>query len=74
MTYEEVSEDREILVLYATETGNAEDTADKIARECRRIQVRCRVVDIESYSLVRRTAFLKLNYIDTYFSAARHVV
>lgn len=38
------------LILYATETGNAQDVADTIARHCRRIGVRCRLQDIENYT------------------------
>jgi len=46
------SDTRELLIVYATETGNARDAADFIARQCRRIAFRCRVVDVESISLV----------------------
>ena len=46
---------RSLLVLYATETGNAQDAADYIARESRRISFQCRVANVDSYSLVRRT-------------------
>ncbi|KAF6749571.1 hypothetical protein DFP72DRAFT_539431 [Ephemerocybe angulata] len=42
---------RELLILYATETGNAQDCADYIARQCRRIAFRCRVVNVDAYSL-----------------------
>lgn len=38
------------LILYATETGTAEDVADQIARQCRRISVRCRLADMALYS------------------------
>ncbi|KAH9477144.1 NADPH-dependent diflavin oxidoreductase 1 [Psilocybe cubensis] len=44
-------EDRSLLVVYATETGNAQDAADYIARQCRRIAFQCRVVNIDSFSL-----------------------
>ncbi|KAK0239927.1 hypothetical protein EDD85DRAFT_823794 [Armillaria nabsnona] len=37
------------LILYATESGNAQETADNIARHCRRIALRCRVQDVETY-------------------------
>ncbi|EFI26889.1 NADPH-ferrihemoprotein reductase [Coprinopsis cinerea okayama7 len=42
---------RELLILYATETGNSQDCADYIARQCRRIAFRCRVVSMDKYSL-----------------------
>lgn len=40
---------RDVLILYATETGTAQDVADRIARECRRGHFRCRVRNIGSY-------------------------
>jgi len=46
------SDTRELLIVYATETGNARDVADFIARQCRRIAFQCRVVNVESISLV----------------------
>ena len=55
---------RSLLILYATETGNAQDAADYIARECRRIRFQCRVASVDSYSLVRSLAlYLSLNNI-----------
>ncbi|KAF8917415.1 riboflavin synthase domain-like protein [Mucidula mucida] len=38
------------LILFATETGNAQDVADTVARQCRRIGLRCRLQDMETYS------------------------
>jgi hypothetical protein len=52
----ESSETRELLIVYATETGNARDAADFIARQCRRIASQCRVIDIGSISLVGYSA------------------
>ncbi|KAG2078524.1 riboflavin synthase domain-like protein [Suillus decipiens] len=40
---------RELLILYATETGTAEETADRIARECRRVRFHCRVQSMDTY-------------------------
>ncbi|TFK27310.1 riboflavin synthase domain-like protein [Coprinopsis marcescibilis] len=42
---------RELLILYATETGTSQDCADYIARQCRRIAFQCRVVSMDVYSL-----------------------
>ncbi|KAF9528816.1 hypothetical protein CPB83DRAFT_766075 [Crepidotus variabilis] len=42
---------RELLIIYATETGNAQDTADYIARQCRRIHIRCRISNIEDITV-----------------------
>jgi len=44
--------DRTILILYATETGNAQDVADRIARQCRRIHVKARVLSMDAYPAV----------------------
>lgn len=46
------ADDRSLLIVYATETGNAQDAADYIARQCRRIAFQCRVASIEQTSLV----------------------
>ena len=50
----DTEEVRNLLILYATETGNAQDAADYIARECRKIRFHCRVESVDSYSLVRK--------------------
>ncbi|KAI0319420.1 riboflavin synthase domain-like protein [Amylostereum chailletii] len=39
----------DLTILYATETGTAQEVADRIARHCRHIRLRCRVFDVESY-------------------------
>lgn len=44
--------ERSLLILYATETGTAQDAADRVARECRRIHFSARVVDMGSYDAV----------------------
>ncbi|KAG1797098.1 riboflavin synthase domain-like protein [Suillus plorans] len=36
-----LSASRELLILYATETGTAQKAADRIARECRRVHFHC---------------------------------
>ncbi|KAF5381915.1 hypothetical protein D9757_007539 [Collybiopsis confluens] len=43
--------DRTALVLYATETGNAQETGDRVARECRRIHLQCQALSTDAYSL-----------------------
>ena len=42
----------EITILYATETGNAQDTAERLARFCRRLRFSVRVYSIDEYSMV----------------------
>lgn len=46
---------RPLLILYATESGNAQDVADTIARKCRRAWFRARVMSIDMYPSVRQT-------------------
>ncbi|KAJ3811563.1 riboflavin synthase domain-like protein [Lentinula aff. lateritia] len=41
---------RQALILYATETGTAQEVADCVALECRRIHIRCRVLSMDTYS------------------------
>jgi sulfite reductase alpha subunit-like flavoprotein len=43
------SASRELLILYATETGTAQETADRIARECRRVRFHSRVQGMDAY-------------------------
>ncbi|KAI9463486.1 riboflavin synthase domain-like protein [Boletus coccyginus] len=45
----DVTLNRKILILYATETGTAQEVADRIARECRRGHFQSRVCNIGSY-------------------------
>ena len=46
---------RPLLILYATESGNAQDVADIIARKCRSAWFRARVMSIDTYPSVRQT-------------------
>ncbi|KAF9007017.1 hypothetical protein BDQ17DRAFT_1324286 [Cyathus striatus] len=45
------SDPRNLLILYATETGNAQDAADYISRQCRRIAFQSRVISMDAYPL-----------------------
>ncbi|KAH8996771.1 riboflavin synthase domain-like protein [Lactarius akahatsu] len=40
-----------LTIIYATETGNAQDYAGRIACYCRRAHFRCRVFDVDKYPL-----------------------
>lgn len=51
--------ERALTILYATESGGAQDAANKIARRCRSLNFECRNIDIRDYPLVR-TIFLAL--------------
>jgi len=61
------SDTREILILYATETGNARDAGDYIARQCRRIGFQCRVTNMENVSLVRNLLFCDGDELNLFF-------
>ena len=41
--------ERSVTVLYATETGTAQEVADRIAAQCRRIHVHARVYNLDAY-------------------------
>ncbi|KAI0709189.1 riboflavin synthase domain-like protein [Earliella scabrosa] len=43
-------DDRVLTILYATETGTAQDVADRLARLCRCLHIRARVHNMEAYS------------------------
>ena len=44
---------RALTILYATESGGAEDAANKIARHCRNLHFQCRNINIQDYPLVK---------------------
>ena len=44
--------DRTLTILYATESGGAQDAANKIARRCRDLNFECRNIDVRDYPLV----------------------
>ena len=50
--------DRTLTILYATETGGAQDAANKIARRCRNLNFECQNVDVKDYPLVRIISLL----------------
>ncbi|KAG8872449.1 NAPDH-dependent diflavin reductase, partial [Tulasnella sp. 332] len=51
-THEELEDDRGILILYGSETGTAQDVAERIGRECLGLQLHCRVISMDIYPLV----------------------
>ena len=48
-----------VLILYATETGNALDIAEQLARETRRRKHDVRLASVDAYPLVRPSYSLK---------------
>ncbi len=47
-------QDRRLLVLYATETGTAQDVADRVARALRNLNLRSQVISVDNYFIVRK--------------------
>ena len=46
--------DRSVLVLYGSETGNAQDMAEELGRLCARQHFRTQVDELDAIDLVRR--------------------
>lgn len=44
-----------VTILYATETGTAQEIADRIASQCRRIGLQARVHSMDAYSPVSQS-------------------
>ena len=45
-----------VVILYASETGNAQDTAERVGREYRRLGRRCVVISMDMFDIVRDLA------------------
>ena len=45
--------DRSVLVLYGSETGNAQDMAEELGRLCTRLRFRVQVDELNAVDLVR---------------------
>lgn len=41
-----------VVILYASETGNAQDTAERVGREFRRLGRRCVVMSMDKFDVV----------------------
>uniref|UniRef100_A0A493T711 Flavodoxin-like domain-containing protein n=1 Tax=Anas platyrhynchos platyrhynchos TaxID=8840 RepID=A0A493T711_ANAPP len=44
--------ERRLLILYGSQTGTAQDTAERIGREAKRRHFQCRVEALDSYDVV----------------------
>lgn len=55
---------RDILILYGSETGTAEDAAERIGRETRRHHFHTRVVSMGAYTLVWSCLLSPIPWID----------
>ena len=47
----------QLLVLFGSQTGTAQDEAERLGREARRRRLGCRVQALDSYSVVRLVRF-----------------
>jgi sulfite reductase alpha subunit-like flavoprotein len=59
-----VMDSRNILILYGSETGCAQDTAERIGRQARRRHFRARVIAMDEYDRVRTLVVLNLKHND----------
>lgn len=53
---------RALTILYATESGGAQDAANKIARRCRDLYFECRNINVRDYPLVSSVFFSPSHY------------
>lgn len=51
----EALQQRRALVLYGSETGNAQDVAEELGRICERLRFDTEVAELNAVNLVRRT-------------------
>jgi sulfite reductase alpha subunit-like flavoprotein len=56
---------RTLTIIYATETGNAQDYAGRIAHHCRRAHFNCHVFDVDKYPLVRPQTHFDFRFVVT---------
>lgn len=49
-------QDRTVLILYGSETGNAQDMAEELGRVCQRLHFKSRVEELDAVDLVGRLA------------------
>lgn len=61
---EDVIAIEKVMILYASETGNSQDTAERVGREFRRYGKRCTVMSMELFDVVSCGYFLE-NSSDT---------
>lgn len=56
-------EERRLLVLYGSQTGTAQDVADRVVREAKRRHFSARAVALDSYNVVRLTVILYVLFV-----------
>jgi len=55
-------QDRSVLVLYGSETGNAQDMAEELGRVCQRLHFNSRVEELDAVDLVSYIIYLTSFY------------
>lgn len=61
---EQVIHGRTALMLYGSETGNAQDIAEEIGRLCERLRFQTHVAELNAINLVCRDAFTTVSIVD----------
>lgn len=66
-------DERELTILYATETGNAQDVAERIARLCQRLHFAVRLYSVDEYQVVCPSVSKNSEHL-TYLLSGRHLL
>jgi flavodoxin len=56
---------RTALVLYGSETGNAQDIAEEIGRLCERLRFQTQLAELNTINLVCRDTFTVISIVDS---------
>ncbi len=70
-----VPRDRTILVLYGSETGNAQDMAEELGKMCQRLHFHSDVEELDAVELVRWFSSSRISQLPGYankFNTVRH--
>lgn len=57
MSLHDHDNERKLTILYATETGNAQDVAERIALQCRHLRFSVHVYSMDEYQVVSQRVF-----------------
>ena len=62
---EQVIHGRTALILYGSETGNAQDIAEEIGRLCERLRFQTQLAELNTINLVCRNTFTIVSMVDS---------
>ena len=62
-----------LLVLYATETGNSQDVAERLGREVRRRGGKCVLMSMDTFDVVRPSASCIYSRTESFAMTGTHV-